>query len=238
MKILLASAIPGAVWLLLIYLTIPHHTIRIKDATKFFIAGVAATAFVGFFLGAFPDYYEVPQRTDLDVFRLAFARISPLEEAIKILLFVWAASALKNAMHPSALLAYGAIVGLGFAMVENVTYGQQYGVGVVILRSITSTILHVGCGIVFAWFYLWSIYIKRFPRTRLELLFNKMPGLRQNAYQILGVAVCVFIHGYYDYILIGKQPFGNSVFFLVLLVTTTWGMAKFVQKQNVNNFTA
>lgn len=234
--LLLSAAIPGLLWLLLIYLTIPYKSTDMKSASRFFIAGAAATAFVSTFLLMCPDYYHIKLKQDFDIFRMAFARIAPLEEGIKIALFIWAAAAVKIKQHPSALLAYGAVLGLGFAVIENLGYGASYGLGVAITRAFTATVLHVGCGITFAWFYLLSIHHKNWSRNRMEIYFSKHPQLRSHIYQALGLFVCIFIHGYYDYILLGKQPFGNALFLLVLLVTATWGMSRSLQKTNVNNF--
>lgn len=234
--LLLSAAVPGFLWLLLIYLTIPYKSTDIKSASKFFVAGAAATSFISVFLLLCPGYYHIELTQDLDIFRMAFARIAPLEESIKIGLFVWIASAIKVKQHPSALLAYGAVLGLGFAVIENIGYAAAYGNGVAITRAFTATVLHVGCGITFAWFYLLSIYHKSWNRNRMDIYFSKHPKIRLYVYQALGLFACVFVHGYYDYILLGKQPFGNAVFLLVLLITTTWGMSRSLQKTNVNNF--
>lgn len=234
--LLLSTAIPGIAWLALIYLTIPSRSADRKSAIKFFIGGVAATSFVTFFLALAPSYYDIPLKKDMDVFRMAFARIAPLEETIKIVLFLWAASAIRIKQHPTALLAYGAVLGLGFAMVENLGYGAVYGSAVAVSRSLTATVLHVGCGITFAWFYLMSIQNLKYPRTQLEIYFNSHPKAKAKVYQSFGLLVCVWIHGYYDYIILGSQPIGNSLFVLVLLLAATWGMSHSLIRKNVNNF--
>jgi RsiW-degrading membrane proteinase PrsW (M82 family) len=234
--LLLSTAIPGIAWLTLIYFTIPSQPADRKSAAKFFIGGVASILFVTFFLAAVPSYYKVPLKKDMDVFRMAFARIAPLEETVKIVLFMWVASGIQIKQHPTVLLAYGAVSGLGFAMIENLGYGAAYGVSVAVSRSFTATVLHVGCGITFAWFYLMSIQNFRYPRTQLEIYFSKHPKVKAKVYQSFGLLVCVWIHGYYDYAILGNQPIGNSLFVLVLLLVATWGMSYSLTRKNVNNF--
>jgi RsiW-degrading membrane proteinase PrsW (M82 family) len=235
LELILATVVPGALWLIIIWLTIPHKTINLKNASKFFLAGVASTALVGAFLSAVPDFYELNSRKVNEIIGLTFGRIAPLEETIKIALFCWAVSGITR-LHPASCLAYGAFLGLGFAIIENIDYGAAYGSSVVILRSLTATVLHVGTGIVFAWFYAQSARDHRWSRNRMDVIFKKYPAFQSRLFQTMGLLVCIWIHGHYDFLVLNREPMPQPIFFLILLVVTTWFMARDLQRPNVNNY--
>ncbi len=229
LTLLLSTLIPGIIWVLIIWLTIPHSTTSFKSFFRFFLYGVISAALIPYFYRVFPGYSFEMTELDSDILTDAFLRIAPLEEILKCLCFVMACSTIPRNSHPTIYLGYGGVLGLGFAVLENLEYGIRYGHDVAAIRSCTSSVLHVGCGIAFSWFFSLGLCIKKWSRNRLDLIFRKFSILKIITYCLIGLLFCIFTHGYYDYVLMSDQPQGNAFFVLFILIASTWAMARSLQ---------
>lgn len=226
---ILSTLIPGLIWAFIIWITIPHSTTSFRKFLLFFLYGVLSASFVIYFNKFFPEYYSgLSENIDVDVITMTYFRIAPIEELIKALFFIIASVSITRGSHPSVYLGYGALLGLGFAVLENLEYGIMYGSDVAVMRSLTSSVLHVGCGIVFSWFFSLGICTKKWSRNRMDLIFIKYPSLKIVMYSIIGFISCIIIHGQYNYILM-SQPHGNAIFLLFILIASTWAMARNLQ---------
>ncbi len=228
-SLILSTLIPGLVWSFIIWITIPHSTTSFKQFLIFFLYGILSASFVLYFNRFFPGYYSgLSETIDTDVITMTYFRIAPIEELVKILFFIVASISVTKGSHPSVYLGYGALLGLGFAVLENLEYGIEYGSDVAVMRSFTSSVLHVGCGIIFSWFFALGICTKGWSRNRMDLIFIKYSILKTIIYSIIGFISCVIIHGQYNYILM-SQPHGNGIFLLFVLIASTWAMARNLQ---------
>lgn len=135
--------------------------------------------------------------TPLSVFFFAFIQVALLEELCK-----WAAFKSgdlirgKNTLrdHPYAIMFYTAMVAAGFAAIENTDYairtirgsfGPDVNVMYVLsIRSITSVIMHMVCGIIMGYYI--ALGAKSLKSDRIK--FN-----------IIGLVSAMILHGIYDF---------------------------------------
>lgn len=228
-SILLATLIPGIIWVFVIWITIPHTSTSFSKFVQFFLFGVISVGGVVYFDRIFPGFYSsvLPVTSDIGAVSLNFLRTAPLEEVMKFLSFFLMSSLLiGRSGHPSSYLAYGAVLGLGFAVIENIGYGVVYGYNVALMRSLTSSIMHVGNGIILSWFYAMGQIRSTWSRNRMDLIFRKFPVFKAISYSMSGLFCCIMIHGYYNYIIFIESPSGNTIFLLFFIVVLTWAMAR------------
>ncbi len=114
----------------------------------------------------------------------SFIQIAPVEELCKlgvVLLFVW-----QNAQfnEENDGIVYVGSSAIGFALLENILYVAQNGIGTGVLRAFTSIPLHVFAGIILG-MYVGRAKFAADDRTRALLILK-------------GFALVWFFHGLYD----------------------------------------
>lgn len=145
------------------------------------------------------EIIDVYLETVFTILFLAFVQVSLLEEISK-----WAAfksgdlirgrNALRD--HPYAIMFYTAMVAAGFASIENTEYAIRairgvYGedvsvIDVLTVRSFSSVVMHMTCGIIMGYYIALGAKSKRADRIK----FN-----------IVGIFSAVVLHGAYDFVL-------------------------------------
>lgn len=130
----------------------------------------------------------------------AFVGIALLEEVPKFLI-------LRIGFYPRTFfdepldgIIYAGMIGMGFAMVENLLYAFEHGMGTTILRAFTAVPAHA----VFAVLMGYYMGLAKFDRKRHALLMRK------------SLLWAVLIHGLYDFFLI--QNFVPGLIGLAILV--------------------
>jgi RsiW-degrading membrane proteinase PrsW (M82 family) len=101
---------------------------------------------------------------------------------------------------PVATMFYAGISSFGFAFMENIDYIFQYGGSVIIIRSITSTMIHFLCGLILGYW----VAASRMPsvlenRSLFEIILQTRPVLKKFIYYAIGITCAITLHGMYDY---------------------------------------
>ena len=107
------------------------------------------------------------------------------EELLKLLILLAIAGRRKLFSDPADGLAYGAMVALGFAVLENIVFVANGGLNVAMMRSVTAVPAHAVYGAVLGY------YVARASRLRRRSLIW------------LGLAGAVVLHTAYDFPLMG-----------------------------------
>ena len=92
-------------------------------------------------------------------------------------------------------VVYAVFTSLGFAGMENIMYGLNYGTGVFLTRALMAIPAHMGFAVLFGIFYGWSA-----------------------ACVVVGYALSVFLHGLYDSAAMVSSSASDSLFFLAVVV--------------------
>ena len=208
--------LPPIIYALMIYLTSPHKSINIVDGLHYVGIGAFSVIMLPFLSILLPDW-----NTDfisLNTFQNFFMVVAPKEELIKYLSFLILFTAKKKKdVHPLSIMFYMGMVGLGFAMVENLQYLSAYGTEVLKTRTFTSTIAHMLFGM-FAgyWIALGRINTGKFgTRSVFGLLMTKSPEFKRLIYLVLGLLSAIIYHGLWNYNL---KTSGNSSSTIMILM--------------------
>lgn len=88
--------------------------------------------------------------------------------------------------EPMDGIVYSMMVGMGFAVVENVIYAYNYGMDTILVRAFTAVPAHA----IFAVFMGYFIGLSKFhPNTKWKLI-------------AFGFGIAIFIHGLYDFFIL------------------------------------
>lgn len=162
-EMILAIIIPPMIYAWIIYLSSPYKSLKLKDSLSFLIAGVFSITILYFLNAMFPGW---DPRLMLEPFKQQFYTVAPKEEFAKFIMFLIVMNGVKrdnHKLHPIAYMFYFGMVGLGFALVENIGYVQAYGMKVLGVRTFSSTIVHMVCGLFFGyWIGMGKIIRSRF----------------------------------------------------------------------------
>ncbi len=144
----------------------------------------------------------------------AFIQVAFLEEMAKF--FSWSCMSLfrgneyKRSDSLFSTMFYSCMISVGFAALENMDYFIDYGgADIIVLRSHTSVVIHMICGIIMGYF----IALSRLKRDKLKSLSLKF----------LGVLSAFLFHGLYDFTIMCPDfqyiPCTNiKVFYFVILL--------------------
>jgi RsiW-degrading membrane proteinase PrsW (M82 family) len=114
--------------------------------------------------------------------------IGLVEEIAKFLPVLLVIALSRQANEPIDYLIYGSLSALGFATLENSMYFTAYGLGIVYVRFLISTVLHIAMtGTVC---YLWA-------RARFMKPGNQVVAV------ITGLVIATVAHGLFDYFILG-----------------------------------
>lgn len=167
-----------------------------------FFAGMASiipaiiVELIGMLILGLIFYYE----PFLQAIFLAFLVIGPAEEAGKFLalrLITWKN---KHFDHSYDAIVYAVCSSLGFACLENINYVFDKGVGVAIVRMLTSVPGHACFGVLMGFFY---------SKAKYASLTNDKKGYRKNI--ALSLIVPMLLHGVFDAILLGGEASGDVI---------------------------
>jgi len=114
--------------------------------------------------------------------------IGLVEEIAKFLPVLLIITLSKQANEPVDYLIYGSLSALGFATLENSFYFTTYGLGIVFVRFLTSTVLHLS---------MTSIVCYSWARARYIKPGNPVVAI------LVGLLIATVAHGLFDYFIIG-----------------------------------
>ena len=215
--------IPPSLYVFIIYLTSPYKTLSIKTSFIFLMMGVFTMTTLYFLNMIFP--YWKPLFIYEDGFEDCFYIIAPKEEIAKYLMFSIGISHLsvvneEKDQHPLTYMFYFSMVGLGFALFENVGYVYEYGIDVLKSRTFSSTLLHMIVGMVFGYFIaLGNIKKSKFKdRSVFGVFCERYPKLKLRIYTLIGFTFAVLIHGLWNYNLSNQSPSTMTILIAFILV--------------------
>lgn len=164
------AIVPGLVWLWYFLSKKKSNENGSQIVTLFFL-GAVATIPVLVIEYAFGSFFEGIQNEVIRNGILTVAVIAPIEEIAKMLLI--REFALKNsAVRTKDAVILGATIGLGFATFENIIAFTEVSLAVLVLRGLTTTLMHGFTGAVLGYY--------------LSLKNDKIP--------INGIALAVLFH--------------------------------------------
>tara|TARA_Y100000389_G_C17454290_1_gene516994 strand:+ start:1674 stop:2396 length:723 start_codon:yes stop_codon:yes gene_type:complete len=217
LELLLLVVLPPVLYVLIIYWTSPFKSINLKTAVRYLIGGVISISFHKIITVGFP--YE-PQflfmKPGMDFW---FLEVAPKEEIAKFLAFlgIWYISKKDEDNHPIGNMFYCGMVGLGFAMIENISYLQKYGHETLIIRQVTSTLSHMIFGMLAGyWFALGQIRSAKFSRSIFNMFTNRYPRFKTFIYSVMGVSCGILYHGLWNYNLMASSSAAYSIMILML----------------------
>ena len=217
LELLLLVVLPPVLYVLIIYWTSPFKSINLKTAVRYLIGGIISISFHKIITVGFP--YE-PQflfmKPGMDFW---FLEVAPKEEIAKFLAFlgIWYISKKDEDNHPIGNMFYCGMVGLGFAMIENISYLQKYGHETLIIRQVTSTLSHMIFGMLAGyWFALGQIRSAKFSRSIFNMFTNRYPRFKTFIYSVMGVSCGILYHGLWNYNLMASSSAAYSIMILML----------------------
>lgn len=131
-----------------------------------------------------------------------------IEESCKALATIYFAKRLGEVDEPIDAVLYAMLVGLGFAVIENLNYAIEYGNGTLLWRNIFCIPGHVGyallwgCGLAQAWF----------AKPGRPVLVTIAPTL----------LIAALLHAGYDYIAFTASNAAITVYAVIQLVALLW----------------
>ncbi len=197
---LLAIIFPPLLYAWIIYLSAPYKSLTLKNSLNFVISGVFSIVilnFISFFFPYWNFYYF------LDPFWQSFWAVAPKEELAKFLMFLIIYKGMDDdsQSHPITYMFYLSMVGLGFALVENIQYVARYGFEVLLVRDFGSVFVHMICGLLFGYWLGMSKISKRKSslKTISSSYLKSKPILKSFLYTIMGLITASIFHGLWNY---------------------------------------
>jgi len=220
---ILGILVPPSIYVLIIYLTSPYKSLSLKTSFLFLLMGVFTMTALYFLNVLFPNWS--PLYFFGNDFDNCFYVIAPKEEFSKYLMFSIGISHLsiineEREQHPLTYMFYFAMVGLGFALFENVGYANTFGIGVLEARTFSATLLHMIVGMVFGYFIaIGNIKKSKFEdRSVFGVFCESRPKLKLRIYTLIGFLFAVLIHGLWNYNLANPSPSTITIMIAFVLV--------------------
>jgi RsiW-degrading membrane proteinase PrsW (M82 family) len=209
--------LPPIIYALIIYLTSPHKSINLNRGLYFVAGGMFSVLLLPFIQVLFPGWGHLV----FDPFQLHFFAVAPREELIKYMSFFFLTRSIKlNNVHPVSVMFYYGMIGLGFAMVENLQYLANYGKEVLLIRTFTSTIAHMLFGMFTGyWIAMGKINSGKFGnRSVFGLLMSKYGEMKKLIYSGIGILSAIIYHGLWNYSLSSSGQAAYSIMILMLVM--------------------
>ena len=241
--VFLFSLLPGLVYSFIVFLNTPYDSIRLNKSIIYLFAGFLSSFLVITFHKIFPDWkelvflnYHVP--TLLTVFFQAFIQIALVEETAKFLSF-FAIDKNSEKESPIATMFNFMMVGTGFAIVENAMYGLNYGGEILLVRSLTSLVVHMTLGIIIGYFIaIGKQDTEISDKTNFHIFLKMNPKWKRILYSITGLLIAIFFHGIYDFNLSFRHT-NQEIYSLLILgvsIYISWKMGRdLLRIHNKNN---
>jgi RsiW-degrading membrane proteinase PrsW (M82 family) len=182
---LLALALaPGVAIALYIYLKDKHEREPLGLLLISFFYGVLSI-FVTLLVSWPLEIITINKQDAAELFADAFFKVALVEEFSKFIFIRFILFRNKNFNEPFDGIVYAAMVGMGFATLENIVYVYQYGMATGILRMFTAVPAHACFAVLMGYF----IGLAK---------FNKQKNLY---FTLLALISATVFHGLYDYFL-------------------------------------
>ena len=170
--------------------------------------------------GYWENKFNYPSNKMLTAAYDAFVVAAFTEEAFKYLVFILFIWANKNFNEKFDGIIYASFISLGFAAVENIMYVMSSGFGTGLIRAFTAVPAHAAFGITMGYFLAWA---KFRPNKRF-------------LYMIWAIVIPIFLHGFYDFILMSQNNYLLLLFIPFLAFMVVIGFRQMKQLSNISKF--
>ena len=229
----IALILPPLLYGLILHLTSPYNSLKIKHSVSFLVGGIFSVVILNFINFFFP-FSDTLYFTDS--FWQSFWIVAPREELSKFIMFLIIYKSLDNEfeLHPITYMFYFSIVGLGFAIVENIGYVNTYGIEVLKFRTFGAVLVHMICGMLFG-YWIGLGKIKRYKyetKTQISDILFDFPRIKAFLYFLMGLISAVSFHGLWNYNI--KIFLNHSVLISILMVIVGLLACKLLYRDLIN----
>jgi len=190
---LLASVIPGLLICYFIFKQDKHEEEPLPLIAICFGLGIAifyvariGEGFMDDLITPFVEENELDPNTHFGVlFYSAFIRTALVEELLKIIILLAIPFNHKEFNEPMDGIVYAVMIGMGFAIVENIIYCMPDDIILAIVRDLTAVPSHAVFGVILGYY----VGLAKFDRANL---FKNI---------LIGLSLAVAVHGLYDFFL-------------------------------------
>jgi len=203
MTLLVASVFPVVIFLYMIYQK-DHEKEPISLLLKCLFGGCLSTILSLAMSLPLGQLSGVFQGNFLSSFHQSFLEAAIPEEVAKFVmlyLFVWKS---KELNHHYDGIVYSVFVSLGFALIENIIYVFEGGIGVAVMRAILAVPGHGLDGVLMGYYFS----LARFHE-----------GGKRNEFLIKALVVPILFHGAYDFLLFYMNGSDSSILATLLLIS-------------------
>ena len=202
---LLASVVPGLLICYFIFKQDKHEKEPLPFLAICFGLGIAifyiariGEGFMDDLITPFVEENKLDPNTHFGVlFYSAFIRTALVEELLKLTILIVIPFNHKQFNEPMDGIVYAVIIGMGFAIVENIIYCMPHDVTLAIVRDFTAVPSHAVFGVILGYY----VGMAKFDKTNL---FKNT---------LIGLFLAVAVHGLYDFFLFQRYDnFGNFCF--------------------------
>ncbi|NLJ74570.1 MAG: PrsW family intramembrane metalloprotease [Firmicutes bacterium] len=208
--VVLASLVPGVFWL---WYFLRHDRFEqepVWEIVKCLFSGALAVLPAIILEYPFRSVLQSPSSL-LTRFLLSFFVIGLGEELCKFLALYLTVYHSSEFNEPVDGIMYAVAAAIGFSIVENIMYISAFGFSVAPLRAVVASMAHTSFTGVLGYFFGCA----KFSATPYKLLG-------------LGLGTAAFLHGLYDFILIGQ--IGSPLMAILLVVVFHYVLLKAIQK--------
>jgi RsiW-degrading membrane proteinase PrsW (M82 family) len=207
------SLLPALFYAYIVYITMPFKSINLADGFRFLIAGIFSVIILKYLsvVGLTSTLPYAIFSGDMSTKTMGykhyqyFISVGLMEEVSKLIAFFVFANLMswlnKDKLHPIAIMFYCGMVGLGFAVAENVHYanGAMQPFNMLWWRSIAPVLTHMTCGFFMGyWISLSRIGPRMYNRSLFDIIIHKRPVLNKVIYTMIGLFCATILHGVYD----------------------------------------
>ena len=103
-------------------------------------------------------------------------------------------------------IVYAVVIGMGFAILENILYVSQLGMSVAFYRMFTAVPAHAAFGVIMGY----HVGLAKFHKDKyksIQLMFK-------------GLLYAAFVHGAYDFFLFSENTLGLAILAFVILIVS------------------
>lgn len=194
MTLFLFSAIPA---LVLSYVVSKKFEIKsniLKPGMLFIVFGILSGVAVSILYTLFPSLDKIPEGI-IDTLVYVIFKVGLIEESGKFLLFqLGMFFIISNELKSrNVTILFSTMTGLGFALIENFSYATNYGINVLVSRSLIAMPMHMCCGFLIGWLITSSMKYKI----------------------LLAIGSATLLHGIYDFWAFSGYKIGAIVTFAI-----------------------
>ena len=231
-SIMVLSLLPALIYSFIIYITIPYKTINIKNGMVYLVGGFMSVILLLYFFYLFPGWNNIASViTNHKIYPLhflhakTFIQVGLVEELVKLITFIIIEKLLNNdkrKYHPLSTMFNVAMISLGFAVVENVSYAMKAfdPLDVILWRSVTAVIGHMVFGLFMGyWIALGRVGTRLKNRSLFDIVVLKSDKLRRRIFILIGLLSAIILHGIYDLHVFINGDRGISTLYMLLIMS-------------------